>query len=72
MSCQAVLQGIFLTHGSNPGLSTLQVDSLPSELPWNPGVGVPLFNQSGVEGYLGCLQFLAIHKVAREHSSFLD
>ena len=32
----ALLQGIFLTHGSNLCLLTLQADSLPSELPGKP------------------------------------
>ena len=31
--CHAVLQGIFLTQESNPGLPALQADSLPSEPP---------------------------------------
>ena len=38
----SLLQGIFPTQGSNPGLPTLQVDSLPAELqgkPKNTGVG---------------------------------
>ena len=38
----SLLQGIFLTQGSNPGLPALQVDSLPAEPPGkpkNPGVG---------------------------------
>ena len=38
----ALLQGIFPTQGSNPGLSALQADSLPSEPaaePKNTGVG---------------------------------
>ena len=40
-SC-SLLQGIFPTQGSNPGLPTLQVDSLPAEpqgKPKNTGVG---------------------------------
>ena len=36
MVCLALLQGIFLTQGSNPGSPTLQVDSLPSEPPAKP------------------------------------
>ena len=38
----SLLQGIFPTQGSNPGLPTLQADSLPAELqgkPKNIGVG---------------------------------
>ena len=38
----SLLQGIFPTQGSNPGLPTLQVDSLPAEPPGKPkitGVG---------------------------------
>ena len=40
--CHALLQGIFPTQGSNPGLPNLQVDSLVSEPPRksnNTGVG---------------------------------
>ena len=33
MGCHALLQGIFLTQGSNPGPLHWQVDSLPSEPP---------------------------------------
>jgi len=36
VGCHALLQGIFPTQGLNPGLSTLQVDSLPSEPPGKP------------------------------------
>ena len=36
VGCHALLQGIFPTQGSNPALHTLQVDSLPSELPGKP------------------------------------
>ena len=57
MSCHAFLQGIFPAQGLNPGLSTLQVDSLLSELPWNPGVGVPLFNQSGLKAIWAVCSF---------------
>ena len=32
----SLLQGIFLTQGSNPGLPALQEDSLPSEPPGKP------------------------------------
>ena len=42
VSCHPVLQGIFPTQGSNPGLLHLQADSLPSEPPGKPmntGVG---------------------------------
>ena len=31
-----LLQGIFPTQGSNPGLPALQADSLPTELPGKP------------------------------------
>ena len=34
-SC-SLLQGIFLTQGFNPGLPTLQADSLPAEPPGKP------------------------------------
>ena len=40
--CHALLQGIFLTQGSNPGLPHCQADSLPAETlgkPKNTGVG---------------------------------
>ena len=42
MGCHFLLQGIFPTQGSNPGLPELQVDSLPAEpqgKPKNTGVG---------------------------------
>ena len=37
-----ILEGIFPTQGSNPGLPTLEVESLPAKPPGNPkntGVG---------------------------------
>ena len=51
VGCHALLQGIFPSQGSNPGLpsSRIQVDSLPAELPRKPkntGVG-SLFLLSG-------------------------
>ena len=36
VGCHSVLQGIFLTQGLNPGLTTLQADSLLSEPPGKP------------------------------------
>jgi len=36
VGCRALLQGIFLTQGSIPGLLHWQADSLPSELPGKP------------------------------------
>ena len=36
MGCHFLLQGIFPTLGSNPGLPRWQVDSLPSEPPGKP------------------------------------
>ena len=36
MGCHFLLQGIFLTQGSNLGLSALQADALPSEPPGKP------------------------------------
>ena len=36
LGCHFLLQGIFLTQGLNPGLLTLQADSLPSESPGKP------------------------------------
>ena len=42
LSSLSLLQGIFPTQGLNPGLPTLQVDSLPAEpqgKPKNTGVG---------------------------------
>ena len=38
VGCHALLQGIFLTQGSNPGLLHWQVDSLPSEPPGKPQI----------------------------------
>ena len=35
VGCYSLLQGIFLTQGSNPGLPHCKVDSLPSEPPGN-------------------------------------
>ena len=35
VDCHFLLQGIFLTQGSNPS-PELQADALPSEPPWNP------------------------------------
>ena len=40
VSCHPVLQGIFPTQGSNPGLLHLQADSLPSEPPGKPNIRV--------------------------------
>ena len=48
LSSLSFLQGIFPTQGSNPGLHTLQVDSLPAEpqgKPKNVGVGSLSFLQ---------------------------
>ena len=42
VGCHALLQGIFPTQESNPGLPHCRLDSLPSELPGKPkntGVG---------------------------------
>ena len=36
VGCHALLQGIFPTQGSNPGLLHWQVGSLPTELPGKP------------------------------------
>ena len=36
VGCNALLQRIFPTQGSNPALHILQADSLPSELPGKP------------------------------------
>ena len=36
VGCHALLQGIFPTHGSNPGPLAVQADSLSSELPGKP------------------------------------
>ena len=47
--CPALLQGIFSTQGMNPGLPTVQVDSLQSESPGKPkntGVGCQAFIHS--------------------------
>ena len=47
LSSLSLLQGIFPTQGLNPGLPTLQVDSLQSELPGKPkntGVGCHAFS----------------------------
>ena len=47
----SLLQGIFPTQGSNPGLPTLQADSLPAEPPGkpkNPGVGGLSFLQGNL------------------------
>ena len=36
VACHALLQGIFLTQGSNPPLLQMRAGSLPLELPGNP------------------------------------
>ena len=38
VGCHALLQGIFLTQGLNPGPPALQADSLPAELPGKPSI----------------------------------
>ena len=43
-----LLQGIFPTHGSNPGFLHLQADSLPSEPP-----GKPIYTYSRLAKVLG-------------------
>ena len=40
----ALLQRIFPTQGLNPGLPTLQLDSLPSEPPWKLNVDLSSHN----------------------------
>ena len=63
----SLLQGIFLTQMSNPGLPTLQVDSLPAEPPGKPkntGVGSLPFlqgifpTQESNRGLLHCRRIL--------------
>ena len=44
VGCQFLLQGLFLTHGSNLGSPTLQAESLPSEPPGKPSIG-PFYEQ---------------------------
>ena len=39
VGCHFLLQGIFPTQGSNPGLLRWQADSLLSEPPRKPGLG---------------------------------
>ena len=36
VGCHFLLQGIFPTQGSNPGLPALEADALTSEPPWVP------------------------------------
>ena len=46
VGCHVLLQGIFLTQGSNPGLLRLlqwQAGSLPLVLPGNPIIGTIVF-----------------------------
>ena len=38
VGCHSLLQGIFLTLGSNPGLPHCKADSLPSEPPGKPRI----------------------------------
>ena len=38
VGCHVLLQGIFLTQGSNTGSPVLQADSLPSEPPAKPSI----------------------------------
>ena len=40
MVCHSLLQGIFLTQGSNPGVQLWQADSLPTEPPGKPPIKV--------------------------------
>ena len=63
MGSLSLLQGIFPTQGSNPGLPQLQVDSLPAEpqgKPKNTGVGnlsllqQIFLTQKSIQGLLHC------------------
>ena len=64
LSSLSLLQGIFPTQGLNPGLPTLQVDSLPAEpqgKPKNTGVGLPFpspgdLSNPGIESRSPALQ----------------
>ena len=67
VGCHALLQGIFSTQESNPGLPQTQVDSLPAEPPGKPmncGVGSRsllqgiLPTQGWNPGVLHCRQIL--------------
>ena len=67
VGCRFLLQEIFPTQGSNPGLHTLQADSLPSEPPgklMNTGVGSLALlqgispTQELKQGLLHCRQIL--------------
>ena len=51
----SLLQGIFPTHGLNPGLSTLQADSLPAEPP-----GKPFLSFTFIEKVFGAMHFTLV------------
>ena len=56
VGCHALLQGIFLTQGLNPGLPALSTDSLPFELPENP---LSKLNEAKLE-YNSCLSVVHV------------
>ena len=65
VGCHALLQGIFLTQGSNPNLLGLlhwQVDSLPLAPPWEAPMLYVYLNKSGEKK---CLKKAFLHKTQR-------
>ena len=52
---RSLLQGIFPTQGLNPGLSTLQADSLPAEPP-----GKPFLSFTFIEKVFGAMHFTLV------------
>ena len=67
MGYHALLQGIFPTHGSSPGLPALKADCLPAETPRKPkntGMGSLSFlqgifpTQESNQGFLHCRRIL--------------
>ena len=63
VSCLSLLQGIFPTQGLNPGLPTLQADSLPAEPP-----GKPFVFFTFIEKVFGAMHFTLVTSFIEAYS----
>ena len=67
VACHALLQGIFPTQESNPGLPHWEVESLPTESPGNP----PLISCCTLPWFRWLLPCLALSQTETPHWPFI-